>query len=605
MRLRETEIIKKHSFFKPRVTWGILSLTGLLAISLAAAPTLRRLQGQKIMVDHHCVQIAQIPQAAILAARQNLHIAYGHTSHGSQLITGMDGLVDFMNGKGYPHDLYAWNEGGSEGALDIRDYAMDGDAGYYPDWVNNTRAYLGAANSAGRGGNHPDINVIVWSWCGQVSGLSEQEMIGNYLTPMSNLEIEYPGIRFVYMTGHLDGSGNSGNLNVRNNQIRNYCDAYNKVLYDFADIESYDPDGLINYMSLMADDGCNYDSDGDGSNDKNWALDWQNSHTLNVDWYDCYPEHTEALNGNLKAYAAWWLWARLAGWSSGSGLTVTAPNGGEKWNSGTIHNIAWASSGTIANVRIEFSTDNGSAWNNVTAATANDGSYAWTIPNTTSSQCLVRVSDAANSTTSDTSNAVFSIVPVPIITLFAPNGGETWNSGSIHDIIWASTGTIANVRIELSTDNGSGWNNVIAATANDGIYSWIVPNTPSSRCLVRISDAANAAVKDASDTFFVIMMNLDLQAERREVRAFSILRYYGRIQFSVEAASATVVQYRLMRRQGIGNFALLRAIAPSELQNNRFSMQDKYLEKDIPYTYRVEAYDAVGQLVGISLEKTI
>ncbi len=33
-----------------------------------------------------------------------------------------------------------------------------------------------------------------------------------------------------------------------------------------------------------------------------------------MDWFNCSPAHTQALNGNLKAYAAWYLWASLAGW---------------------------------------------------------------------------------------------------------------------------------------------------------------------------------------------------------------------------------------------------------------------------------------------------
>ena len=49
--------------------------------------------------------------------------------------------------------------------------------------------------------------------------------------------------RFVYMTGHTDGTGLDGTLHLRNQEIRNYCKANDKVLYDFEDIESYDPDG--------------------------------------------------------------------------------------------------------------------------------------------------------------------------------------------------------------------------------------------------------------------------------------------------------------------------------------------------------------------------
>ena len=60
---------------------------------------------------------------------------------------------------------------------------------------------------------------------------------------MSGLEKDYPYVRFVYMTGHTNGTGLSGNLHLRNQQIRDYCNANKKILYDFEDIESYDPDG--------------------------------------------------------------------------------------------------------------------------------------------------------------------------------------------------------------------------------------------------------------------------------------------------------------------------------------------------------------------------
>jgi hypothetical protein len=117
------------------------------------------------------------------------------------------------------------------------------------------------------------------------------------------------------MTGHLNGTGETGNVHIRNEQIRKYCKDNNKYLYDFNDIESYDPDGNY-YRAKLANDNCDYDSDGNGSLDKNWAIDWQNAHTVNVDWYaiNPLPQHTQSLNGNLKAYAAWYLWARLAGW---------------------------------------------------------------------------------------------------------------------------------------------------------------------------------------------------------------------------------------------------------------------------------------------------
>ena len=294
---------------------------GFTAIAESNAPDAPQARTTPIIIDHTSTDITAIPQEWIEAAKLGLHIAYGHTSHGSQLTGGMSGLIGFADGGGLglalPDDIFAWNEDGSGGALDLDDYAMGGDVGYYPDWVNNTLTYLGDPDPVtGRGQSHPDVNVIIWSWCGQVSGYSEQNMIDWYLAPMTQLELAYPGVTFVYMTGHADGTGEEGNLHLRNQQIRDYCIAHNKVLYDFYNIELYDPDGNY-YGDKAVTDNCDYDSDGDGSRDKNWAIDWQNSHTANVDWYSCDCAHSQALNCNQKAYAVWTLWARLAGWDGG------------------------------------------------------------------------------------------------------------------------------------------------------------------------------------------------------------------------------------------------------------------------------------------------
>lgn len=264
-----------------------------------------------LIIDHACTDLSAIPDEWIFKAKEDLHIAYGHTSHGSQVTKGMNGLVEFKGNR------YSWNNGGTGGALDLHDYAMPGDLGN-PDrtsWATATRTYLAA---------NPDVNVIMWSWCGQVS-YSTEDQINQYLSLMSGLEEDFPDVTFVYMTGHLDGTGLTGNLHLRNEQIRDFCVKGKKILYDFADIESYDPDGNY-YGDKKASDGCNYDYDGDGrteasgdpalpsGGDRNWALDWQNSHLVNIDWYNTPASHTQPLNGNMKAYAAWHMFARLAGW---------------------------------------------------------------------------------------------------------------------------------------------------------------------------------------------------------------------------------------------------------------------------------------------------
>lgn len=270
-----------------------------------------------IIINHNHTDITQIPQSAIEQAKANLHIAYGHTSHGSQLTTGMNGLVGFANGGGLglslPHDIFTWNNGGTAGALDLHDYAMGGDVGYYPQWVENTRTYLDNPANA-------DVNVIIWSWCGQVgSKYASGTLESQYLTPMAQLEVEYPTVTFVYMTGHVDMTDGSNadftvdtNTKAGNRIIREFCTNNDKVLYDFADIERYDPYGT--YYEFV-DDDCDYYSSPDGTVLGNWATEWQNSHTQRVDWYNCSSAHSQPLNANRKAYAAWWLWSVLGGWN--------------------------------------------------------------------------------------------------------------------------------------------------------------------------------------------------------------------------------------------------------------------------------------------------
>jgi hypothetical protein len=287
--------------------------------------------GSGFTVDHKCTDITQIPQAAIMAAKQLLHIGYGHTSHGEQLSRGMDYLANFANGGGrglnLPTDIFKYNDGGTGGALDMENGSvntpsepnvpgalwLEGDLTYYPRWVDETKEYLDASE-------HNDVNVVIWSWCYPLPHYGyyqPDDIYEKYLSPMNELEGEYPNVTFVYMTSTV-GSWESSysDAQAANQAIRQYCIDNDKVLYDFADIESWgpvwDPDS-INYP--FVDDACNYySSANDTTPDGNWALEWQGSHTQGVDWYSCSPPHTQELNGNLKGYAAWYLWARLAGW---------------------------------------------------------------------------------------------------------------------------------------------------------------------------------------------------------------------------------------------------------------------------------------------------
>jgi hypothetical protein len=106
-------------------------------------------------------------------------------------------------------------------------------------------------------------------------------------------------------------------------------------------------------------------------------------------------------------------------------------------------------------------------------------------------------------TSSGTWTASYQEAP-PTVTLTSPNGGENWEAGMAKNITWTTTGTVSNVKIELSTNGGSSYSTVIASTPNTGNYPWTVPNTPSANCLVKVSDASNSSVFDVSNAVFTI-----------------------------------------------------------------------------------------------------
>ena len=127
--------------------------SGMAAVLVAGACS-----AAPLLIDHRHTDITQLSQGQIERAKAALHIAYGHTSHGSQLTDGMSALVGFANGGGkglaLPENIFAWNNGGHDGALDLHDGALCNDVGYYPDWVVCTSNYLEDPENA-------EVNVIL------------------------------------------------------------------------------------------------------------------------------------------------------------------------------------------------------------------------------------------------------------------------------------------------------------------------------------------------------------------------------------------------------------------------------------------------------------
>jgi fibronectin type 3 domain-containing protein len=261
--------------------------------------------------------LRRIPQWAINAAKQNLKIMYCGTSHSQQVMEGMRGLMQYKEGDDTLFN-FTYNGTATEGALNMhyrpgpvysaaQDLSHDStDADGHTEYFKQTEAYLD---------DNQDCNVVMWSWCG-IAGhdmdiylTNFSELIDMYGAGGSKRRTAQDAVRFVFMTGWASGESARENHDT----IVNFCKTNGYFCLDYWSQDTY------NY----GDDSFKPTENG---NDNAQHLAWVNDpdNELGSDWFQCrnwasgnvtLPAHAnQHLTGNRRAYAAWWIWARLAGW---------------------------------------------------------------------------------------------------------------------------------------------------------------------------------------------------------------------------------------------------------------------------------------------------
>ena len=137
----------------------------------------------------------------------------------------------------------------------------------------------------------------------------------------------------------------------------------------------------------------------------------------NWGWYVTVADNCTGSNGtHLMSNATGYWYFRVAGGLQSPSVTVKVPNGGESWVAGSNHTITWSAIDDITPpgslvINLYYSSDGGTNWMTIATNETNDGAYLWTVNNTISDICLVKVTatDANGFVGLDTSDETFTI----------------------------------------------------------------------------------------------------------------------------------------------------------------------------------------------------
>jgi hypothetical protein len=234
-----------------------------------------------------------VSYADVELARHRLRVHYVHTSHGEQIICGLqrimavDPTYKVAIGAGYlPQDT---------SALCIMDVQGTPSNYWLGGGIAQTRATLRA---------NPSINVSAFMWCGELQSNKQPDTQG-YLDAMASLEAEFPNVTFVYMTANCQPGDYAGVLTqLNNNLIRAWCMEGNRVLFDFADLDAWHNGGENRYWWA--------------GNEWYWKVPYAPYH-LETWVQQQHPDyaaqqcgHTTYESCELKGAAMWWLLVQVA-----------------------------------------------------------------------------------------------------------------------------------------------------------------------------------------------------------------------------------------------------------------------------------------------------
>ena len=329
------------------ITVAIIAFTLWSIKTQPQNPSKIKSQTGAIIIDHNSVALfEQIPDQYIEAAKDmkvmfadrsvgwNIHdyltcLSYAsdevapsrckRTNHLDPAYSTSPSEVNWSRAGGYPR--YNWQYYGWPGTGILPELPCGVSANMWNDKNNCFITYVDANPNA------YDVYSYQFSYLEVDIGSDISDPVYGFLVSQPNrsdvtdfqaLESRHPDKKFIYWTTSLARGIGTSVATDFNNQLRSYALANNKVLFDVADIEAYDPGG----------NPCYDNRDGVAYRGENYPNDGLNTLAL------CPHYTTELYGGHLGsvstggiriAKAFWVMMAQLAGWNPGGGPLPSFP----------------------------------------------------------------------------------------------------------------------------------------------------------------------------------------------------------------------------------------------------------------------------------------
>jgi len=140
---------------------------------------------------------------------------------------------------------------------------------------------------------------------------------------------------------------------------------------------------------------------------------------------------------------------------NGKELSIITPDGANNFLPDTDTTITWTST-NVSNIKIEYTLDDGNNWISIVTSTpASIGMFIWSVPDTVSFLCKVKISDVSDINVYDKSDDLFSISDPGVFycgdTIVDSRDGQIYNTVQIGNQCWL----VENLNIGTRLDAGN------------------------------------------------------------------------------------------------------------------------------------------------------